>query len=440
MKEETLKPLLAKSLTEICGINGDEKDCEAIIKSFQKNIVLNVEKIALSEIKNWEFDRRSGDFFHISGKFFRYVGCKWNKKVFPIISQPEIGILGFLTAVFDDTLHFLVQLKKEPGNPNGVQLSPTVQATKSNYSQVHGGKLPRFLEFFLPGITKDIIFDQYQSEQGHRYYKKRNRNTILYTETPPDQGDSHIWMTLGQIKYFMNEPLLINSCARSVLSMLPINLKEKNRKEEYEYIDNQLFNSKLLDFKDDNYEPSSIIGLNSLSEWGLRKGFFSPIDKNNFSIIGVKISGKGREVKEWSQPLLKERNKGEYGLLIGKIKNVFHIFWKFRSEPGLIDGVEVGPSWIIRSEQDESGSLSYLRSKKAKEIVNIDFAEEGGRFHCSIFAHKVYNIGDIDLQDPILNELIPLTINQTEKYMSSSGLFTIESRSLWSILKEEYFD
>ena len=113
------------------------------------------------------------------------MGCKWNKKVFPIISQPEIGILGFLTAVFDDTLHFLVQLKKEPGNPNGVQLSPTVQATKSNYSQVHGGKLPRFLEFFLPGTTKDIIFDQYQSEQGHRYYKKGTETQFFILKHHP---------------------------------------------------------------------------------------------------------------------------------------------------------------------------------------------------------------------------------------------------------------
>ena len=61
--------------------------------------------------------------------------------------------------------------------------------------------------------------------------------------------------------------------------MLPINLKEKNRKEEYEYIDNQLFNSMLLDFKDENYEPSSIIGLNSLSEWGLRKDSFHQLIK-----------------------------------------------------------------------------------------------------------------------------------------------------------------
>lgn len=439
MKKDVLRPLLKKSLKEISGINGDIKNCYSIIESYQNNIVLDVEEIALSKIKNWDFDPTSGDFFHSSGKFFRYVGCDWDNKIFPIISQPEIGILGFLTATFDGTLHFLVQLKKEPGNPNGVQLSPTVQATKSNYSQVHGGKLPRFLEFFLPNITKDIIYDQYQSEQGFRYYKKRNRNSILHTEIAPDQGDSHLWMTLGQIKYFMNEPLLINSCARSVLSMLPINLERKNSEGGYQYIDHESLNSMILDFKDTANNLSNIIGLNSVPKWSIRNGFFSSIDKNNFSIIGVKVSGKGREVAQWSQPLLKEFSKGEYGLLIGKINDAYHIFWKLRSEPGLIDGVEMGPSWIIRSEQDESDSLAFMRSKKSTEIVNIDFAEEGGRFHCSIFAHKVFNIGNVKLNDPILNELIPLTIEQTEQYMSIASSFTIESRSLWSILKEEYF-
>ena len=41
----------------------------------------------------------------------------------PIINQPEIGFLGFITKEFNGILHFLVQAKVEPGNVNNVQIS-----------------------------------------------------------------------------------------------------------------------------------------------------------------------------------------------------------------------------------------------------------------------------------------------------------------------------
>ena len=46
----------------------------------------------------------------------------------------------------------------EPGNINKVQLSPTVQATKSNYTRVHGGKAIKYLNFFKnPNIINNVI-------------------------------------------------------------------------------------------------------------------------------------------------------------------------------------------------------------------------------------------------------------------------------------------
>ena len=38
---------------------------------------------------------------------------------------------------------------KKPGNINNIQLSPTVQATKSNYLRAHGGKKTKFIDYFI---------------------------------------------------------------------------------------------------------------------------------------------------------------------------------------------------------------------------------------------------------------------------------------------------
>ncbi|WP_244267592.1 NDP-hexose 2,3-dehydratase family protein [Bacteroides oleiciplenus] len=46
-------------------------------------------------------------------------------------------------------LYCLMQAKIEPGNVNCIQISPTLQAIKSNYSCVHSGKLPNYLKYFV---------------------------------------------------------------------------------------------------------------------------------------------------------------------------------------------------------------------------------------------------------------------------------------------------
>ena len=57
------------------------------------------------------------------------------------IHQPEIGILGILTRLTGGAREYLMQAKQEPGNVDGAQVSPTLQATFSNYTQAHGGSL-----------------------------------------------------------------------------------------------------------------------------------------------------------------------------------------------------------------------------------------------------------------------------------------------------------
>ena len=60
-------------------------------------------------------------------------------------SSNEIGILGIIKI---SKIINILQAKVEPGNINKIQISPTVQATRSNYSRVHGGKTIPFLNYF----------------------------------------------------------------------------------------------------------------------------------------------------------------------------------------------------------------------------------------------------------------------------------------------------
>ncbi len=106
-----------------------------------------VRPIPFRELVGWRFEDGTGNLVHDSGRFFSieglHVRTSWNGHEAswsqPIINQPEIGILGILVKEFHGVLHCLMQAKMEPGNLDTVQLSPTVQATRSNFTRVHRG-------------------------------------------------------------------------------------------------------------------------------------------------------------------------------------------------------------------------------------------------------------------------------------------------------------
>ena len=112
-------------------------------------IKVKVVKIPFQDLDHWFFDKSMGVLKHKSNQFFSIEGIRvktnWGKVPEweqPIIKQPEIGYLGIITKEINGILYFLLQAKVEPGNVNNVQLSPTLQATKSNYTQVHKGDKP----------------------------------------------------------------------------------------------------------------------------------------------------------------------------------------------------------------------------------------------------------------------------------------------------------
>ena len=203
------------------------------LQNLNAEVTFETEFVPLTEMDNWGFDAHK-NIRHDSGKFFSIEGIKvsaiFNGKLSewdqPIINQPEVGFLGILSQRKNGILYFLMQGKIEPGNVNKIQLSPTLQATKSNFTQVHGGKAPAFLEYFKNDILgRTIIVDQLQSEQGARFLRKRNRNMIIKMDENIliNVPENFCWLTLKQIKEFLNYPNLINMDTRTVLSCIQLN-------------------------------------------------------------------------------------------------------------------------------------------------------------------------------------------------------------------------
>ena len=314
-----------------------------------------VEMVPLCEMEKWALDKDGVRISHESGKFFHIEGIhvktnfggelEWDQ---PIINQPEIGFLGFITRVYDGTRYFLMQAKMEPGNINTLQISPSLQATKSNVTQVHKGKRPTFLEFFNGEKKVKILSDHLQTEQGGRFYQKRNRNIVIEIDEDIDLPDEFCWLTLGELKALLREDNVLNMDTRSVLSTIPLIEDEViNHLEPFDLFDLRATLShngkkylKSFVSKESVNTIEDILSwytkqktqweievtkkpLSKLDGWKINKMAVESSERY-FSVIGVKVTAGTREVTHWMQPLLKDSNIGLLAFICQEIHGVLH--------------------------------------------------------------------------------------------------------------------
>lgn len=443
----------------------------AWMKKQNKEVVSNIRQIPLDDVRSWSY--RDDRIRHDSGKFFSIDGIRittnyrnvptWDQ---PIINQPEIGFLGFITKKIGGVLHFLAQAKIEPGNLNVVQLSPTLQATRSNFTQVHGGKRPNYLEYFNGEKRVNILIDQLQSEQGARFLHKRNRNIIV--EIPEDEEfevkEQFVWLTLGQLKELMRHPNVMNMDARTVISCIRFgNYSEHSLKMMSAFMqlntknDNQLIYSMLskdnhlheldeviswltsLKFK---YELGvKQIGISNMRHWTYDGNTIHHEANKYFDVIGVRCEIGNREVVSWDQPMVRSAQKGLIGFLVKRINGIYHFLVQAKLESGNFDIVEMAPTVQCLTGNYRKGhneyTIPYLECFMNAPKENVWYAtyqsEEGGRFFQEQNLNTIVQVGD-DFPVEVDPNYCWLTLNQMLSFVTYNNYLNIAARSLLSAI------
>lgn len=417
------------------------------IKSRNSSIHVRIDKTTLDNCSPWYYDATHGRIRTPSGSFFEVSGLRCSDGAEqPIILQNEIGYLGIICKRFSGEMHYLMQAKIEPGNINKIQLSPTIQATKSNFTQKHGGKKPAYLDYFINASRYHIIVDQIQSEQSSRFLAKRNRNIIIEVNEDVEVLPSHMWMTLNQIKELMCEDNLVNMDTRTVLSCLPI------EKYESEFSDITLLRSihgsgdylpkiyqYINNYKMFNEQKRELVPLFSLKNWEMCDGEFVCKEPYSFKVIFCDIEIEGREVKHWCQPLFEAAGIATFGLMTRVHNGIKEFLVRANPEIGCFDWIEIGPT--VQREYIHKGELTdvdKLFDEKLKTGDGVVFdtllSEEGGRFY-----HEQNRNVIIDLKDNEINELPPgyfwsdyKTLNMLVKV---NNCLNIQLRNLLSVLE-----
>ncbi len=387
------------------------EDLRHWIETRNKEIKVDIRKVDFSYHGFWYYDDRDGYIRNLNNSFFQVAGYQEieEDKIIceqPIILQNEIGYLGIICKKIGGCLNFLMQAKIEPGNINKIQISPTIQATKSNFTRMHGGKAPAYLDYFVQRERYTVIVDQIQSEQSSRFYKKRNRNIILFVDDDVELLDSHRWMTLGQIKEFMKEDNMVNMDTRTVLSCLPLPVSnldadEKERTENIfhdkafyqsmcaptDYKSISRIYSTVNDYKMYRSEKSRLVPLKSLKSWCVSPTEIYCKKPYDFKVIYCYIEIEGREVKYWEQPLFEATSPAIFGIFTCVCDGIRKFMIRTKVELGCFDAAELGP--VIQLEptnpRNKLNSMERLFLDKLEKgngiLKDVMLSEEGGRFY-----------------------------------------------------------
>jgi len=438
------------------------------LESKRKNSSLSVKTIPFEMLDQWGFDGVTHNLLHESGKYFNIGGIRvstnfgfiksWDQ---PIIYQSEVGILGILTRKFKGVQHFLMQAKAEPGNPNIVQLAPTVQATESNYTQVHKGRAPLYLEYFFNHINSKILVDRLQTGQGARFFKKKNRNMIVEINEDIKFHDLFCWLTLWQIKELLAVDNVVNVEARSVLACMPVeeiryfpfSKTAKLKAESSEYFVLNRDSSESIPETGNVYKGMDMIiewinkmkkiytldtkriPLNKTSRWKSTDYKIAHESKRFFSIIAVSVNVDSREVAYWTQPLLTSDSYGIVGFIIKKIKNIFHFLVQAKVEAGNFDVIELAPTIQCSNTEDkaqEKGKSPFLDFFINAEPDQVKYStiqsEEGGRFYCLQNRYMIIEADEAELVE-VPENYMWITLGQMMELVKY-GYFNIYARSL----------
>ena len=437
------------------------------------SVKVDIQQTPINQLDKWLYDGVEGRIKHISGKFFSIDGIRvhtnyglketWDQ---PIINQPEIGFLGILTQMKNGVLHFLLQAKIEPGNINVVQLSPTLQATKSNYTRVHQGKTPTFLEYFNGERKVTVLVDQLQSEQGARFFKKRNRNIII--EIPEEEHieipDNYIWLTLKQLKDLMSMNNVVNMDTRTVVSAInygnfdsntlqnEINAFQTNKIENiYSLIGNgkplkdiESILSWLTNLKSRYELLVERIPLYTVRDWTFDGNTIYNQQGKYFEVIGTRVQIDNREVTTWDQPMIKPAQEGLIGFIVKKIQGIYHFLVQAKVEIGCFDVLEIAPTvqCLTGNYHENKNEYSvpfiefFINPEGFKVIHKSLQSEEGGRFFLEQNLNVIIEAPE-DFPVELPDNYYWITFQQLMLFMKFNNYLNIATRNLLALLPIE---
>ncbi|GAA3725875.1 NDP-hexose 2,3-dehydratase family protein [Streptomyces tremellae] len=426
-----------------------------------------VKEVPLDQLEGWHTDPDTGNLVHHTGRFYSVEGLevaveddatrdlalsrhhgepgdrRWEQ---PIIVQPEIGILGILVKRFDGVPHMLMQAKMEPGNINTLQLSPTVQATRSNYTRVHQGNAVPYLEYFTRAGRGRPLADALQSEQASWFLGKRNRNVVIETDDDLPVLDGFRWCSPEELRGLLHLDNVVNMDSRTVLAaclppsgagLAPDEDSFAGALTRSAAAPSRLtgLTSRFTGIKARRNLTRRRIPLARAAGWQRGHDRIDRADGRYFSVLGVDVHAGDREVAHWSQPLLKPAGRGVIALVARRFDGVVQLLMRARTDAGTFDIAELAPTvQCLPGNHGSPPPFLDLVLSASPERIRFDavHSEEGGRFYHAENRYLIVEADDVPPEAP--EGFLWATLRDLQELVLHSHYLNVEARCLLTCL------
>jgi oxidase EvaA len=174
--------------------------------------------------------------------------------------------------------------------------------------------------------------------------------------------------------------------------------------------------------------------LKDVASWKVDDNSVSHVSGKYFEVLGVKCKVGNREMAEWYQPIIRQREEGIIGFIVKKINGVLHLLVQAKMEAGNFDVLEMAPTvqCITGSYSNPEYSVEYLDYfLHSKGTVHYDVlqSEEGGRFYQEQNKNIVIELAEDEVVNANPN-FIWMTFKQAKEFIKFNNYFNIEARSL----------
>lgn len=365
---------------------------------------------ALGDLHKWRLSA-DGALEHESGRFFRVIGANTAPEYLtagphehPMLDQPEIGMLCLFLTEINNEPYGLIAFKFEPGTPEGIEVAPSFQATKSNYEGAHGGSAVPGQEIAFSD-RHPTLADAVQREQEAWFLGKVNRNRVIMIPTDDAEPlnrlipDSY-WVPLRILLQGLLVDNLLNMDLRSILSMIAVDntlgpvLTSQQIRSTAESIRSRL--GKPL-----STQSRSLL---ELPGWTYNSSLVGP-SSNSATIVGRRVRVETREVAEWDQPFLSPGSKAQCTLAARRDETGRS--WEIALIPRRRLGSTRGSTLeaTIQRHHRTHGDGEHLSEDRlhelvsaADKVVSAEHAEEGGRFYHAQTQYQVVLLGRTELR------------------------------------------
>lgn len=425
------------------------------LAKINENSQLKVSEVSFEACRNWQIDGET--MRHETVMFFSVVGLRVcddkavSEQHYALIDQPEVGWLGFLVRQGSVGIEWLVQAKTEPGNISATQMAPTIQATRSNYRRVHGGKPTKFLDLFENG--KSFLSDGPHSEQGTQFLWKFNRNSVLALPKSHDPELNRFgnwnWITSTVLRILLAHDYTINTDARSVIATGPwlllagqeplfsasiLATSYRRPAERHQLL---LLAARIKPASQryvPRWEPTP---LNELIGWEMND--YALLNPQGEPILRCyEINVKGREVANWCQPFILQDKQTDHVLYMRTSRRGAEFFLRIYEEVGFGGRREYGPS--LHSQYDTPEEMNtWSEIDNTTELCSLDQSDEGGRFMAAAARYRIVLTKNVA---PRVQYPFGVWVNLAvlEKLANSPGHTTNELRTLISLVLSQPFD